>query len=47
MDIGIFVGIIGLCISCYMLGVQHEKDHENKNDRPTPKVAVILIVILS
>ena len=47
MDIGIFVGIIGLCISCYMLGVQHEKDRGNKNDRPLPRITVILINIQS
>lgn len=30
MDVGIFVGIIALCISCFMLGIQYGKDHENK-----------------
>ncbi len=30
MDVGIFVGIIALCIACFMAGVQYGKDHENK-----------------
>ena len=47
MDIGIFVGIIGLCISCFSLGMQFGKDYGNKNDRPTPKVTVILTIIKS
>lgn len=35
MDIGIFVGIVALCIACFMAGVQYGKDHGNNNDRPS------------
>ena len=30
MDIGTFVGIIALCITCFMAGVQYGKDHRDK-----------------
>ena len=30
MDTGIFVGIIALCVACFMAGVQYGKDHKNK-----------------
>ena len=30
MDIAVFIGIISLCISCFMLGVQYGKDHGDK-----------------
>ena len=30
MDVGIFIGVIALCITCFMAGVQYGKDHENK-----------------
>ncbi len=34
MDVGIFVGIIALCLTCFMAGVQYGKDHGHNNDRP-------------
>lgn len=30
MDVGLFVGIIALCIACFMVGVQYGKDHRNE-----------------
>ena len=30
MDIGTLIGLIALCITCFMAGVQYGKDHENK-----------------
>lgn len=29
MQVEIFVAIIALCISCFMLGVQYGKDHDD------------------
>ncbi len=33
MDMNTLVGIIALCVGCFMAGVQYGKDHGNKNDR--------------
>ena len=30
MSIELFIALLGLCITCYMAGVQYGKDHENK-----------------
>ena len=30
MDVGIFVGIVALCIACFMAGVQYGKDHKHE-----------------
>lgn len=30
MDIGILIGLIVLCITCFMAGVQYGKDHVDK-----------------
>ena len=34
MTVELFIGIIALCISCFMLGVQYGKDHGHNNNRP-------------
>ena len=33
MDMSTLIGLIALCIACFMAGVQYGKDHRNKNDR--------------
>ena len=30
MDVGTLAGIIALCVSCFLAGVQYEKDHRNE-----------------
>ncbi len=30
MDVGTLVGIIALCVSCFLAGVQYGKDHRNE-----------------
>ena len=30
MDVSLFVGIIALCITCFLAGVQYGKDHRNE-----------------
>lgn len=30
MDVGTLVGIIALCVTCFMAGVQYGKDHSYK-----------------
>ena len=33
MNVDTLVGVIALCIACFMAGVQYGKDHTHKNDR--------------
>lgn len=30
MDIGIFIGVVALCIACFSAGVQYGKDHRHE-----------------
>ncbi len=30
MDVGLFVGVVALCITCFLAGVQYGKDHRNE-----------------